>query len=62
MGTLFCVGLQRLDEQSDIADMEDGKRDSLEYMSCPSDSRYVAGVATAEVHLHALGYFVFSTC
>lgn len=39
MGTLFCVGLQRLREFPKSGDIEDGGRDSVEYMSCHSSSR-----------------------
>ena len=40
MGTLFCVGLQRLEECSDNTASDDANKDSVEYMSCHSDSRY----------------------
>ncbi len=40
MGTLFCVGLQRLEESSDSSGFEDANKDSAEYMSCHSDYRY----------------------
>lgn len=41
MGTMFCVGLQRLDEHSGSAGFDEENKDSVEYMSCHSDSRYL---------------------
>ena len=40
MGTLFCVGLQRLEECTDLA--EDEEKDSMEFLTCHSESRYIA--------------------